>query len=89
MTDLWKRDAKNKFIWTVEHIFPQGENIPAPWVTMIADGDSNLAKQHRDDYVHNLGNLTLTGHNSKLSNMSFDKKRDRTDKQDNAVGYKN
>ena len=89
MTDLWKRDAKNKFIWTVEHIFPQGENIPAPWVKMIADGDSNLAKQHLDEYVHKLGNLTLTGYNSKLSNMSFEKKRDRTDKQDKAVGYKN
>ena len=89
MTDLWKRDAKNKFIWTVEHIFPQGENIPAPWVQMIADGDSSLAKQYRDQYVHKLGNLTLTGYNSKLSNMSFEKKRDRKDKQDNAVGYKN
>ena len=31
----------------------------------------------------------MTGYNSTLSNLSFVKKRDRTDKQGNYVGYKN
>jgi len=26
--DLWARDEKGKFVWTIEHIFPQGQNIP-------------------------------------------------------------
>ncbi|MCS7466134.1 DUF262 domain-containing HNH endonuclease family protein [Stieleria sp. ICT_E10.1] len=89
MTDLWKRDDKNKFIWTIEHIFPQGENVPDCWVQMIADGKKEKAKEYREKYVHRLGNLTLTGFNSKLGNMSFEKKRDRKDRNNKIVGYKN
>ncbi|MFO7802036.1 MAG: DUF262 domain-containing protein, partial [Desulfovermiculus sp.] len=29
--DLWQLDGK-RFVWTIEHILPQGENIPASWV---------------------------------------------------------
>lgn len=87
--DLWARDEKGKFIWTIEHIFPQGQNIPEDWVKMIADGDKEKAKEIQDEYVHQIGNLTLTGYNSKLSNFSFSKKRDRTNKEGNYVGYKN
>ncbi|MHA1249425.1 MAG: GmrSD restriction endonuclease domain-containing protein [Candidatus Helarchaeota archaeon] len=39
--------------------------------------------------MHKLGNLTLTGYNSNLSNFDFFKKRDRTDKNNNFIGYKN
>lgn len=57
---------------------------------MIAGGDQNLAKQYLNDYVHKLGNLTITGYNSALSNMSFEKKRDRQDKKTQRyIGYKN
>ena len=87
--DLWARDEKGKFIWTIEHIFPQGQNIPEDWVKMIADGNKDKAKETQDEYVHQIGNLTLTGYNSKLSNYSFDKKRDRANKEDVYVGYKN
>ena len=87
--DLWVRDDKNKFIWTIEHIFPQGENIPSEWIEMIADGNKELALELQSKYVHTLGNLTLTGYNSKLSNMSFEKKRDRVNKEGVSVGYKN
>lgn len=87
-TNLWSRDSNNKYIWTIEHIFPEGDNIPDCWIEMIADGDRNLAKTYLAQYVHNLGNLTMTGFNSKLSNMSFDRKKNR---QDNGkdIGYKN
>lgn len=80
---------KNLFVWTVEHIFPQGENIPDHWVAMIADGDKKLAQQIRKDYVHKLGNLTLTGYNSQLSNMSLEKKQDRKNKDGKYIGFKN
>tara|TARA_Y100000031_G_C8085951_1_gene321873 strand:- start:67 stop:783 length:717 start_codon:yes stop_codon:yes gene_type:complete len=88
-TNFWKRDEKKKFIWTVEHIFPQGRNIPKEWVDMVADGNVELAKEIQEKFVNTIGNLTLTGYNSQLSNMSFDRKRDRTDKKDKKVGYKN
>lgn len=80
---------KNLFVWTVEHIFPQGENIPDHWVEMIADGDKKLAIQIRKDNVHKLGNLTLTGYNSQLSNMALDKKQDRVNKDGKFIGFKN
>ena len=87
--DLWARDDKNKFIWTIEHIFPQGENIPKEWIDMIANGNKDLAQELQSKYAHTLGNLTLTGYNSKLSNMSFEKKRDRVNKDGVSVGYRN
>lgn len=89
MTDLWARDIKKNFIWTIEHILPQGSNIPIDWVDMIADGDSKKAKEIQEKYVHTLGNLTLTGYNSQLSNFSFSKKRDRTNNDKTFIGYKN
>jgi uncharacterized protein with ParB-like and HNH nuclease domain len=87
--NFWARDEKGKFIWTIEHIFPQGENIPTDWIDMIANGDKKKAKEIQDKYVHTIGNLTLTGYNSKLSNFSFEKKRDRVNKENVNVGYKN
>lgn len=89
-SDLWSRDRSNKYIWTIEHIFPEGQNIPDSWVDMIANGDKELAKQYLSEYVHTLGNLTITGYNQNLSNMSFDKKKDRKSKDKSKdIGYKN
>lgn len=86
--DLWALKGK-QYVWTIEHIFPQGENIPSSWVQMIADGDASLAEQHRQTYAHCLGNLTISGYNSALGNKSFDEKRSRTDSQGRKVGYNN
>jgi len=89
-SDLWSRDSSNKYIWTIEHIFPEGENIPDVWVDMIADGDKTKAKQYRTEYVHTLGNLTITGYNQNLSNMSFEHKKDRKSKDKTKdIGYRN
>lgn len=89
LTDLWERDERGDFIWTVEHIFPQGLNIPPPWVKMIANGDEEKAREYRDKYVHKIGNLTITGYNSKLGNKSFEEKQVRKDSRGKYVGYKN
>ena len=56
---------------------------------MIANGDREKAKEYLYEYTHCLGNITMTGYNSTLSNLGFIKKRDRQDKQGNFVGYKN
>ncbi len=86
-TDLWEKE-NNKYIWTIEHIFPEGKRIPKAWVNMIADGDMKKAEKYLDEYAHIIGNLTITGYNSNLSNMAFDKKRDRK-RGDSYIGYKN
>lgn len=88
-TDLWERDNSNKYVWTIEHIFPEGENIPQDWVDMIANGDRDLANEYLVKYTHTLGNLTITGYNQTLSNLSYEKKNNRTNKDGNYVGYKN
>jgi hypothetical protein len=87
-TNFYARN-KNIFVWTVEHILPQGENIPSEWVEMIANGDKDLANQIRKEYVHKLGNLTLTGYNSNLGNLSLSKKQDRKNNEGKYIGYKN
>ena len=86
--DLWEIKNK-KYVWSIEHIFPQGANIPLSWVKMIAGGDQQKATEIQQTYVHKLGNLTLSGYNSSLGNKSFEEKRDRLDKEHRPIGYKN
>lgn len=89
MRGLWERYPSGNYVWTIEHVFPQGENIPASWVDMIGGGDKAKAQEIQAAYVHTLGNLTITGYNSKLSNMPFIEKRDRKDSNGSNVGYRN
>ena len=86
--DLWAVEGK-QYVWTIEHVFPQGLNIPNSWVDMIADGDKTLAEQYRQSHVHKLGNLTISGYNSSLGNKCFLEKRDRTTRDKRPVGYNN
>lgn len=86
--DLWQ--YKNRqYLWTIEHIFPQGENIPASWTEMIANGDEARARELQQTHVHKLGNLTISAFNSSLGNKSFADKRDRVDSEGRPVGYRN
>jgi alkylated DNA nucleotide flippase Atl1 len=60
---------------TIEHVLPQ--TLTPEWAMMLTDGDvseTEVAEEH-EALVHTLGNLTLTGYNSKLSNSSFAIKR--------------
>ncbi len=56
---------------TIEHILPQKENA-AVWKKEVGDDYSRVYEV----YLHTLGNLTFTGHNSELGTKSFkDKKK--------------
>ena len=88
-TNLWSRDKSNKYVWTIEHIFPEGENIPTDWVDMIANGNKDLANEYLNKYSHTIGNLTITGYNQNLSNLSFEKKKIRDNKDGIYIGYRN
>ncbi|SCL50736.1 GmrSD restriction endonuclease domain-containing protein [Micromonospora chersina] len=60
---------------TIEHVLPQTPT--AEWRQMLAADlgpDENFGEAH-EALVHTLGNLTLTGYNSELSNKSFAAKR--------------
>ena len=86
--NLWALKGK-QYVWTIEHILPQGENIPKSWIDMIANGDAAKAKEYRETYAHCLGNLTISGYNSALGNKSFEEKQNRTDGKGRKVGYNN
>ena len=84
--DLWRQE-KNRFVWTIEHILPQGENLPAEWQEML--GGEEVAAQVQEEHKHRLGNLTITAYNSNLGNKSFPEKRDRQDAKGRHIGYRN
>jgi hypothetical protein len=86
-TDLWEYE-RTHYKWTIEHILPQGDNLPAAWIDMLG-GDRDRAAEIQQRYVHTLGNLTLTGYNSNLGNKSFEEKKERKDANGNFIGFRN
>lgn len=58
--------------YTIEHIMPQNPNISEEWKRDLGENWEEVQKT----YLHVIGNLTLTGYNSELSDKSFVEKRD-------------
>lgn len=58
--------------YTIEHILPQNEDLSADWQGMLGPN----WKEVQEEYLHTIGNLTLTGYNSQLSDRPFLEKRD-------------
>jgi len=58
--------------YTVEHIMPQNPNLLPEWRQAIGE---NWQEIH-NEFLHTVGNLTLTGYNSELSDRPFLEKRD-------------
>ncbi len=84
-----KRDTLDEFtnekgtlIWSIEHILPQGLNLSDYWKDVISPDDREKAMEIRDEYVHKLGNLTLTPYNSELGNKKFVEKLNFSDNKD-------
>lgn len=58
--------------YTIEHIMPQNKNLPMNWRKELGSDWQRIHSR----LLHTLGNLTLTGYNSRYSDRSFAKKRD-------------
>ena len=58
--------------YTIEHIMPQNENLSAEWRADLGTEWERV----REEWLHTLGNLTLTGYNSEYSDRPFREKRD-------------
>lgn len=58
--------------YTIEHIMPQNERLSAAWQQELGPN----WKEVQARYLHTIGNLTLTGYNSELSDRPFQEKRD-------------
>lgn len=57
--------------YTIEHILPQNKDVSNEWKAMLGDEWQTI----QNEYLHTLGNLTLTGYNSELSDRSFSQKK--------------
>ncbi|MGH2081357.1 DUF262 domain-containing protein [Aerococcus urinaeequi] len=62
--------------YSIEHIMPQ--NLSPQWEIDLGEESEHIHEM----YVHNLGNLTLTGYNPKMSNRPF------SDKQNMDKGFR-
>lgn len=74
LTMLENKDRKERISigdFTIEHIMPQSANLSSEWQSMLGEHWQEV----HEKYLHNLGNLTLTGYNSELSNRSFSEKK--------------
>jgi predicted transport protein len=58
--------------YTIEHILPQNPVLPSAW----RDALGPAWAQVQEEWLHRLGNLTLTGYNPELSDRPFLEKRD-------------
>lgn len=56
--------------YTIEHIMPQNKNLPMNWRKELGSDWQRIHSR----LLHTLGNLTLTGYNSRYSDRSFAKK---------------
>lgn len=66
-----RKEKVNVEDYTIEHIMPQNENLSEAWKQELGEN----WKQVHERYLHTLGNLTLTGYNSELSDRPFLEKR--------------
>lgn len=58
--------------YTIEHILPQNSDLPAAWKQALGPEWQRVQQQ----WLHTLGNLTLTGYNAEYSDRPFGEKRD-------------
>ena len=68
----WKRkELVNAENYTIEHILPQNQNVSSQWQAELGENWERI----KDKYLHTLGNLSLTGYNSELSDRPFCQKK--------------
>lgn len=68
LMDIENGDGKEKLDFdklTIEHLMPQTQSLE--WM--------HISKEDHELYLHVLGNLTITGYNSELSNNAFEEKK--------------
>jgi predicted transport protein len=58
--------------YTIEHILPQNPDLSASWKQALGSEWQRVQQQ----WLHTLGNLTLTGYNAEYSDRPFSDKRD-------------
>ena len=57
--------------FTTEHILPQNKNMREEWIQALGEDYEDI----QTNYVHTLGNLTLTKYNSEMGDKPFEEKK--------------
>ena len=68
----FEKEPTNVNAYTIEHIMPQNPNLSIEWQDTLGPEWERIQKE----YLHTIGNLTLTGYNETLSDRPFLVKRD-------------
>ena len=66
-----RKEFVNVDDYTIEHIMPQNPELSDEWQKMLGEN----WKEVQSKFLHSLGNLTLTGYNSELSDKPFSQKK--------------
>ena len=69
--------------FTIEHILPQNKELSAAWRQAVGPEWQRIQQQ----WLHTLGNLTLTAYNSEYSDRPFLEKRDMPHAPDNGLRH--
>lgn len=67
-----RRERVNVDDYTIEHIIPQNGDVSSAWKKELGENWQAIKNEH----LHRMGNLTLTGYNSEYGDRSFAEKRD-------------
>lgn len=65
------REPSDTNQYSIEHIMPQNEKLRKEWRKMLGPKWSEI----QDEWLHRLGNLTLTAYNSSYSDLPFEEKK--------------
>ena len=71
LENFQRKEMVNISDYTIEHVMPQNSNLSHEWQEMLGEGWVEV----QGKYLHTLGNLTLTGYNSELSDRPFQEKK--------------
>jgi len=66
-----RKELVNVEEYTIEHIMPQNDKLSFVWQQELGSNWQEIQSK----YLHTIGNLTLTGYNSELSDRPFIEKR--------------
>lgn len=66
-----RKEFVNVDDYTIEHVMPQNPDLSTEWQSMLGEN----WKEVQEQYLHTMGNLTLTGYNSELSDRPFGQKK--------------
>ena len=66
-----RKELVNVDNYTIEHVIPQNPNLSEEWRNMLGENWKTV----QESYLHTIGNLTLTGYNSELSDRPYRQKK--------------